>query len=294
MNGNFEEKSMKKIGLFINPIAGMGGKVGLKGTDGQDTLALARQRGAKPESSAKAIKALRKLLPLKDELLFFVASGSMGEMAAEKVGLNYKVIYEANAETTQKDTLNFLKKIKLEDVELLLFAGGDGTAKDVAQVIGLSLPVIGIPTGVKIHSPVYAITPEDAGALACDYLNEVPFTFMEKEVIDLDEEAFRKDEIKTQIFGFLKVPEDKKHLQAVKSPTPQSDTAAQVSAALQVIDEMEEDVYYLVGSGSTTSKILEELDLPVTQLGVDIFKNGELIAKDVYEQQILEIIDDNQ
>lgn len=284
---------MKKIGLLINPIAGMGGKVGLKGTDGQETLTLARQRGAKPESSDKTMKALKKLLPLKDKLLFLVANGSMGEKAVKEVGLNYEVIYEAHAETTQLDTLNFLEKLIAEGIDFLLFAGGDGTAKDVAQVIGLSLPVIGIPTGVKIHSPVYAITPEDAGALAYDYLNDIPFTFSDKEVIDIEEEAFRHDEIKTQIFGFLKVPEDKEHLQVVKSPTPQSDAAAQVSAALQVIDEMEEDVFYIIGSGSTTSKILEELDMPVTQLGVDIIKNGEFIAKDVYEQQILEIIDDH-
>ena len=283
---------MKKIGLFINPIAGMGGRVGLKGTDGADIVQLARERGAVPESSIKAMKALKKLLPLKDDCVYYVAQGAMGEMAAQDAGLTAEVVLEVDVETTAMDSQRLLKRFRELEVDLILFAGGDGTAKDVAREIGLSIPVIGIPTGVKIHSPVFTMTPESAGSLAHEYIldSEIPLT--DREVIDIEETAFRRDEIVTEVYGYLTVLNDQVHLQNLKSPTPQDGASAQVSAALQVIDEMVDDVYYIVGSGSTTSRVMEELGLSGTQLGVDIIKNRQLIAKDVSEREILAIIGD--
>lgn len=292
MNNKGGGIDLKKIGLLVNPIAGMGGKVGLKGTDGQVTLELAKERGAIPESPDKALKALEKLLPLKESLLFLVPSGSMGELTVQALGFNYEVIYQISQITTQKDSLEFLKQLKDYEVDLLLFAGGDGTARDVSRIIEFTFPSIGIPTGVKIHSPVYAISPEAAGELAYKFLSDAPLSVIRQEVIDIEEEAFRRDEIITKVYGYLNVPYDESHLQNLKSPSPQSDEHAQISAALQVIDDMEEDVYYIIGSGSTTQEILKELELSSTLLGVDIIKNKELIAKDVYEQQILDIIQD--
>ena len=283
---------MKKIGLFINPIAGMGGRVGLKGTDGANILQLARERGAVPESSTKAAKALKKLLPLKDDCVYYVAQGAMGEMAAQDAGLTAEVVLEVDGETTAMDSQRLLKRFRALGVDLILFAGGDGTAKDVAQEIGLSIPVIGIPTGVKIHSPVFAMTPESAGSLAYEYILDSDIPLIDREVIDIEEAAFRADEIKTEVYGYLNVPDDKVRLQNLKSPSPQDEAGAQVSAALQVIDEMEDGFYYIVGSGSTTSHVMEELGLPVTQLGIDIIKDKQLIAKDVSESEILEIIED--
>lgn len=283
---------MKKVGLLINPIAGMGGKVGLKGTDGEATLQLAKERGAVPESPNKAVKALEKLLPLKDNIHFLVASGHMGEHAVKAFGFNYDVIYQTAKETVQEDSFVFLELLKAEAVDLILFAGGDGTARDVAQVIKLATPSIGIPTGVKIHSPVYTVSPEAAGELAYTFLSNLPLSIVHQEVIDIEEEAFRNDEILTKVYGYLKVPYDEAHLQNLKSPSRQSEENAQISAALQVIDDMDEDVYYIIGSGSTTRGILNELNLPSTLLGVDIIKNKKFVAKDVYEQQILDIITD--
>ncbi len=282
--------SVKKIGLLINPIAGMGGKAGLKGTDGKDILELALKRGAVPESAQKAVKALEKLLPLKDQLTFYTASGEMGQDAAEKLGFIYEVVHSMNKETEAADSRALLEQLEARGVDLILFAGGDGTARDVAGTLTRKIPVIGIPTGVKIHSPVYALTPEDAGELAFDFLTDRPLAIFEKEVIDIEEKAFRRDEIITRVYGYLHVPYDESHLQNLKSPSLQSDAQAQTSAALQIIDAMEEDVFYLIGSGSTTYRILEELDIGGTVLGVDIIKNKKMIAKDVYEQQILEII----
>lgn len=281
---------MRKIGLLINPIAGMGGKVGLKGTDGLGVLELAIERGALPESNAKAEKALEKLLSLKDELIFLTANGLMGENALRKVGLDFEVIHETSALTDQDDTLDVLHIFKKEEVDFILFVGGDGTARDVASVVGLDIPVIGVPAGVKIHSPVYAVSPEGAGMLAYQYLSEGLIALIEMEVVDVDEDAFRQDEIITRLYNFLLVPKDNVYLQNLKSPSPQSEGDAQVSTALAIIDEMEDGCFYIIGSGTTTGRILEELDLPKTILGVDIIKDKKLVAKDVNEKEILDII----
>lgn len=284
---------MKRLGLLINPIAGMGGRVGLKGTDGADILVEAKKRGAKPESSLKASKALAYLSDIASEIEILTASGAMGEETCLKAGLSCQVIYNAPKETRPEDTQAVLKAFKDTQVDLILFSGGDGTARDMVNGIGLAIPVIGIPAGCKIHSPVYARTPEDAGKLAKAILSGSRIALQEEEVIDIDEESFRQDKINTRIYGYLNVPYDESFMQVTKSSSPQSDQAAQESAALTVIDGMQTDVYYIIGSGSTTSRIMQELHLPVTMLGVDIVQNKQLIAKDVYDQQILDIIGDS-
>ena len=283
---------MKKIGLLVNPIAGMGGKVGLKGTDGQAILAEAISRGAVPESARKAVKALEKLQPLKADIQFLVASGEMGQDVVVDLGFKYEVIHQMTSESSVEDSRQLLEKLLREEIDLILFAGGDGTARDVADTLPFEkeIPVIGIPTGVKIHSPVYAVTPEDAGELAFEFLSDHLLAILEKEVIDIEEAAFRRDKIITKVYGYLHVPYDESHMQNLKAPSLQSDADAQISGALQVIDDMKPDVFYIIGSGSTTHRILEELGLKGTVLGIDLVKNKELIAKDVYEQQILDLI----
>lgn len=281
---------MKKLGLIINPIAGMGGKVGLKGSDGKEVIEQARELGAKPESGGKALKALKKLEPLKDDLMVYVANGPMGEDVIKETSLNYEVAYNAGEETDPEDTEKLAKQFLEQGVDLILFAGGDGTARNIAAAVGLDIPVLGIPAGVKIHSPVYGRSPESAGEMAYLYLSGDEIQVQEEEVIDIEEEAFRRDEIITEIYGYLNVPYDTSHMQNLKSITPQSDTEAQLSAALQVLDDMKDGYYYIIGSGSTNGRILEELDLPVTMLGVDIIKDKKLVAKDVNESEIIDII----
>jgi len=282
---------MKSIGLVVNPIAGMGGKVGLKGTDGKEILEKARQLGSEPEAPLKAVRALEKLVPIKDEFTLFVAGGDMGENEAKKADLNYEVVYTPSEnETSVSDTTAVCETFEEKDVDLILFVGGDGTARDIHEAIESRIPVIGIPAGVKIYSAVHGNSPESAGKLAHDFINGVDLTLKEAEVIDLDEEGFRNDEVNIKIFGYMTVPQDETYMQNMKSPSPQSDSEAQESIALHVIDNLEDDVFYIVGSGSTPSQVLKELDQPVTVLGIDIMKNKETVAKDVNEQEILETI----
>lgn len=285
---------MRYVGLIVNPIAGMGGRVGLKGTDGADILAQARALGSVPEAPAKAQRALAQLEPIQEELTFLVAAGEMGETIVKELGYHYEVIYTPDSEDTQaEDTYELAQTLKEREVDLILFVGGDGTARDLTRAIGTAVPVIGAPAGVKIHSPVYGHTPESAGKLALSYLQGNPLELREEEVMDIEEEAFRQDHIQIAVYGYLQVPYDERHLQNLKSPSPQSDKEAQESAALYIIDQMDPDTYYVIGSGTTTARIMEELNLDHTILGVDIIKDGELIVQDASEAQILETVGDH-
>lgn len=285
---------MKKIGLLVNPIAGMGGRVGLKGTDGKDVLEKAILLGAAPEAQEKAYRALKKVVNLKDKFKILTASSSMGEDVCKKLGLCYEVIYKNLDTTSALDSKEILKIFLKNEVDLIFFVGGDGTARDVYSVIQDKIAVIGVPAGVKIHSPVYGNTPEQSGNLLFEFINGEDLPVIEKDVIDIDEQAFRDDKVEVSLFGYLKVPFDQRYLQNRKSPTPQSDNQAQVSIAYDIIDDMKDDVFYIIGSGTTPMYIMKELNLPFTVLGVDIIKNKKLIKKDCNEKDILDTIKDQR
>lgn len=285
---------MKKIGLLVNPIAGMGGRVGLKGTDGKDVLEKAILLGAAPEAQEKAYRALKKVVSLKDKFKILTASSSMGEDVCKKLDLCYEVLYKTLNTTSSLDSKEILKLFLKNNVDLIVFVGGDGTARDVYSVIQDKIAVIGVPAGVKIHSPVYGNTPEQSGNLLFEFINGENLPFLEKDVIDINEQAFRDDKVEVSLFGYLKVPFDQRYLQNRKSPTPQSDNQAQVSIACDIIDDMKEDVFYIIGSGTTPMYIMKELNLPYTVLGVDIIKNKKLIKKDCNEKDILDTIKDQR
>lgn len=285
---------MRKIGLIINPIAGMGGKVGLKGTDGKDILKKAIDLGASAEAPRKAQKAMEKLLDLKDEIIVITCKGIMGEDIAKALGFETHIVYAPDHNTSSVDTKEAANIILDEGVDLLLFVGGDGTARDIYQVVGAEQLVLGIPAGVKIHSPVYGNTPENSGNLALEYLTGKIKDVKEEEVVDIDEEAFRNDRMQTRLYGYLKVPIDKKFMQNKKAPTPLDEESSQRAIALDIIDNMEEDVYYIIGPGTSTRAIMETLKLSYTLLGVDIIKNKQLVDLDCSEEKILQHIKDNK
>lgn len=286
---------MKTMALLINPIAGMGGQAGLKGTDGADILQRALDLGAQPEAEVKAGKALQHLAEVDAPVKLLVAAGAMGENAAKAAGLDYEVIYEPSGkealETQKSDTEAFLDAAKAAQPDLLVFVGGDGTARDVCRKIGLDIPALGVPAGVKIYSAVYANSPESAGRLLAEWAQDSPMDYHETEVLDLDEAGFRQDEVDIQVFGYLRVPQHSQFMQNLKSASPQSDEAAQESIALDVLDHMDDEAMYLIGSGTSTRHIMDELGLDVTVLGVDIIKNRQLLVKDANEQEILDAIE---
>lgn len=283
---------MKKIGFIVNPIAGMGGKVGLKGTDGADTVARARELGAIPESPDKAIRALEILVPHKDQFALYTLPGNLGAEEAERAGLEAKVV-EIPVKGTAEDTKLGVKALVDQGIEALLFAGGDGTARNVAEVLGEDLPVVGIPAGVKIHSAVYATSPSNAGRVLENFIIGEP-EMQSAEVMDIDEEAFRDGRLSARLYGLMKVLVEPRLMQSSKDTSFASDDSALRGMAQYVVEEMEEDVVYIIGSGSTTRAVMEEMELDGTLLGQDVVKNKELVVKDATEQQILEAIQEQE
>jgi len=182
---------MKTIGLIVNPIAGMGGKVGLKGTDGKDILETAILLGASPVAPARAERFLATLKPVNGKIDLFVGAGDMGEHEAEKVGLEYKVVGSRKGYTTADDTKQIAENMMKNGVTLIAFCGGDGTARDILDVVDSKTPVLGIPTGVKMHSAAFAVNPESAARIAKGFLQN-HMQLREVGIMDVDEQSFRE------------------------------------------------------------------------------------------------------
>jgi len=281
---------MKKIGLIVNPIAGLGGRVGLKGTDGQEIVEKALELGAQPEAPERAVKMLHKLEPLREELRIFTYPGSMGETEARMCGFEPEVIGSIGAVTTSQDTIAAAQKLADLGMDLLVFVGGDGTARDIYAAVDGRLLVIGVPAGVKIHSAVYANNPQAAGELAVNYLQGRIGRTRDCEVMDIDEEAFRAGRVSAALFGFLKVPYDEQLVQGMKIGRAASEDAEIEEIAHYIVDQMQKDALYIIGPGSTAKAILKILQISSNLLGVDIVKDRHIVAQDVSERRLLEAI----
>jgi len=280
---------MKTMGFIVNPIAGMGGAVGLKGTDGKAVLKRAIMLGAKPIAPARAESFLAELEPVKSRIRLIVGAGKMGEDEARNNGFTFSVISEKRNETTAEDTKEVAKRIRDAGADLFVFCGGDGTARDVMDAVDIEIPVLGVPTGVKMHSAVFAVGPWAAARIAMEFLwEELPLR--ETEVMDVDEEAFREGRLSARLYGYMLTPYEPGLIQGVKvaSSMTESELRNQAALAIYIIEEMKPDVIYIIGPGTTTRTIADLLDEKKTLLGVDLFCNKKLIAKDVNEKQILE------
>lgn len=284
---------MKKLGVIVNPVAGMGGRVGLKGSDGIEILKKAREMGAEPESPRRAIEALKIIAKLKDEIEVLAYPDEMGADECRQAGLEPEVIGSIKSgETIPEDTIEAAREMAERGVDLILFAGGDGTARNIYTAIGPQIPVLGIPAGVKIHSAVYAINPRSAGEVASLYLQGKVVNIREAEVMDIDEEAFREGRVNARLYGYLKVPVERR-VQSVKSGA-RSEQAEVEGMAAEIVANMEKDTLYIIGPGTTTRAIMERLELPNTLLGVDVILNRELVASDVGEKQLFNLLDQHK
>jgi predicted polyphosphate/ATP-dependent NAD kinase len=282
---------IKTIGFIVNPVAGMGGAVGLKGTDGKAILTQAIALGAKPIASQRAETFLTELSLARKNLNLIVGAGDMGQKQAEKCGFACKVIGENKKETTSEDTQSIAKGIVATGVDLLVFCGGDGTTRDMLKAVDLKVPVLGVPTGVKMHSAIFAVSPIAAARVALRFLwSGLPLR--EAEVMDVDEQAFRLGHLSAELYGYLLSPFEPHLIQGNKmeSPMTESEVENQAAIAIYIIEEMQPDITYIVGPGTTTRTIGDLLDQKKTLLGVDLFQNKKIIAKDVSEKQILQTI----
>ncbi|WP_246034094.1 ATP-NAD kinase family protein [Thalassotalea mangrovi] len=281
---------MFKLGFLVNPIAGIGGSVAFKGSDGEDIANQAKALGAEPKSNLRARLALEVLTPYKDKITIFTGKADMGEDTARALGFNVQVIhyYEGDV-STASDTEALVSALQHQQVDLLLFAGGDGTARNVCAKVQGFFPVLGIPAGVKIHSGVYALTPTAAGRVVEEMLNNQLVSFLDADVMDIDETAFRQGVVKARRYGEMRVPSHLQYIQAVKSGGKETDELVLMDIAAHVIEQMDEELF-VMGSGSTVAAVMQEMALDNTLLGVDLVQEQELLAQDVTEQILYQAI----
>ncbi|MBP1912062.1 ATP-NAD kinase family protein [Thermococcus stetteri] len=300
---------MKKfrVGFIVNPIAGMGGRVALKGTDGVVEEAI--RRGARPVAPEVARLFLSELKHYEEaeSFEFITGPGPLGEEYLNEAGLHFDVIKHREVgyrevegvkipDTTAEDT-KVLAREMLGKIDILVFAGGDGTARDVYSVVGKRVPILGVPTGVKMFSGVFAASPESAARLLIEVAHGKA-RLEERDVMDLDEDAFRRDEVRPKHYGKALTPVVELLIQGAKQPQKVDESETLEAIADAVTEEiLNEDGIYFLGAGSTIKRVKDRLGINGTLLGVDVVevKDGKarLLVKDAAEKDLLRFADKN-
>lgn len=275
------------VGLVINPFAGIGGAVALKGSDGKETRAKALAMGAEPKAQLRAGQTLEVLKPYRDKLEFVTCDGAMGAEQLEQQGFRYRSVYSAAEQSSGLDTQQAVRKIQQQGVDIIVFAGGDGTARDVYQAVDEEQLVLGIPAGVKIHSGVYAVSPKAAGRVLENIVTGKLSSVRAADVMDIDEALFRQGTVKARRFGEMLIPAELQYVQAVKMGGKESDELVLADIAAEVVERVD-DEHLIMGSGSTVDSIMEEMQLQNTLLGVDWVHQQQLLGSDLTEQQLFE------
>lgn len=290
-----EDSIIRKMGLIVNPVAGIGGKVGLKGSDSKEILEKAFKLGATPISPVRTKQFLKHLHPVKSAISIICYPNEMGEDIVRECGFTPTIIGKIEkGNTSAADTKNAAMKMRDMGVKLIVFVGGDGTARDIFDSIDQTIPVLGIPSGVKIYSSCFGINPRSAARICMKFLwEELPIR--EGDVLDIDEEKYRNGKLDIKFYGNMLIPYEPTLVQDSKmaSPFTTNEHENQLGIAYQIIEEMDDKTIYILGPGTTVMSITEVLGENKSLLGVDLLKNKKIIALDVGEKQILEYIDDN-
>lgn len=283
------------MGFIVNPIAGMGGKVGLKGTNG--VLKEARARGAKPIAPIKARQFLSKLkeLQLEASIEILTCPAAMGEEEVKAGGLAAQILpVSLEAGTTAEDTQLAVRFLVKSKVDLIVFVGGDGTARDVLDAMREvnNVLVLGVPSGVKMYSGVFAVNALEAAEVVQAFLEGSAQT-MDFEIMDVDETVFRQDRLSVKLYGFLRGPFVPMRLVGSKQVSPETvdEHENQMATARFIVENIDPRATYVLGPGTTIKCIADLLGVEKTLLGVDIYRDKTLI-KDVNEQKILQEIKD--
>jgi predicted polyphosphate/ATP-dependent NAD kinase len=283
----------KKLGLIVNPVAGMGGSVGLKGTDGE-LYREALKLGAQPVTPARTRDVVAHLAHA-DQIELYTAPGRMGadhiDGSTAVFATTSVVGGELAGETTAEDTRGIAREMMALGVELLIFVGGDGTARDIYDAVGLNLPVVAVPSGVKVFSAVFSYSARAAAELIDAFIEGAETT--EEEVLDIDEAAFRQNKLASKLYGSLRVPAVKRFLQGGKeaSGSGVSVRESKQQIAAYVVETMEPRTLYLLGPGTTVKSIADAAGVRKTLLGVDAYADGNLVGSDVNEKAILSLAD---
>ncbi|MEX2454662.1 MAG: NAD(+)/NADH kinase, partial [Rhodospirillaceae bacterium] len=306
------QTTIRRIGFLLNPVAGMGGLVGLKGTDG--VVAEAIRRGARPVAPGRAAKALSRFSQLRAEaaapaeIAWIACAGAMGADALHAAGFGVsETVYAPGsprspgspdsdglpgAETGRDDTIAAVRALIDAGIDLLLFCGGDGTARDICSVIGKSTPILGIPSGVKMFSGVFGTTPEHTADLLQDWLGGTLGT-VEADVLDLDEERYRRGEWAVRHYHTARTPLAPEFVQASKSIGGGiGESAEKAGIAAFVREEYDSPGrLFLLGAGTTVEAVGAAFGVEKTLLGIDAAADGSQVGWDLDERGLLELLE---
>jgi len=306
---------MLTVGLLINPTAGVGGPAAMKGSDGIEAQERARELGVAPQAVARARTAFSELANLFDSAekplcRIITLSGSMGHEALTELPAEPFLIEVLSEPQIPKvptaNTTHAGVEALAPLVDLLVFVGGDGTARDVLDALGpggadkrgasgSSVPVLGIPAGVKMHSGVFATSPGSAAHVLALLIEGGLVAAHQAEVKDIDEEALRSGKVGSVTYGELLVPSVGGYLQHVKSAGKEVEALVLLEIAAEVAEHFSASVPLVLGPGSTCFAVKEELlsaapdsvaEQP-TLLGVDVIQNGQLLRKDASAGELL-------
>jgi predicted polyphosphate/ATP-dependent NAD kinase len=282
---------MLRIGLIVNPYAGIGGPLGFKGSDGAEIRQAALAQVNELRAPARVDRCLQKIAPSREHFEILSAPGAMGAQACGALGLPHRVVDIAHTPISEaEDTKSAVTTICKQGVDLLLFAGGDGTARDVLDAIPQQQVVLGIPCGVKMHSGVFAVSPEAAGELLLRLIRAGLVNLQQREVRDIDEVAFREGQVRAKFYGEMLVPEEGHFLQHTKVSGVESDELISHDIAAAVVERSSQDVLYIIGPGTTTLAIEKEIGVEGTLLGVDAIHAGKLVCADASAEQLLALL----
>ena len=263
---------VRKVAFFVNPLAGYGGIRNNKGSDG-----LSLDNIDDSTSIKRAIEFLKGINT--ENIEFKVPSGPMGSSEMDLTRNTYRISYNPSEPSSRDDTINFIRAT--EDVDIICFVGGDGTARDVLST-GTKLPVLGIPAGVKMYSSVFAMNIKHAIEIFDTICNR-DTNYLYAEVDDINEEKYRSGILQVRNFGSLLVPDTEGMITTSKAEYPVSSS---FDIAEYFLDNMDPETYYIIGPGSTCKAIIDSMGAHTNMLGFDIIKNKHVLVSDAEEEQI--------
>ena len=291
---------MTRIGILVNPDAGLGGRLGYKGTDGR--AAEARAAGAVDRSGPRMTDALSRFSELLSHLRqaphLMSCSGRMGSDWIP-AGISFEEMVRAPAESTAEDTRRAVSELLDANIDLLFYAGGDGTTRDIVAALEeaqhTDLPLVGVPTGVKMHSGCFAATPRAAAEVLAAWLAG-DLMLASTEVMDLDEEAYREGEWKVRMYAEVQTPSSPRWMQGAKMRVAAAEEEEVLEGLAAHVGELAEEnpgMLIIWGSGGTLRAMSENLGMQTTLLGIDASRDGVLVGRDLAEDGLLELLDGN-
>ena len=292
---------MVKLGLLVNPDAGLGGRLGLKGSDGQAEIA--RSRGAQDRSGPRMRIMLDHLTAISKESLdgiqWYLSEGRMGTDWIPPTISPFGIIHSSNSSTDANDTSQLVASLIDSDIDLLIYAGGDGTTRDVVAALSQygrpELPIIGVPTGVKMHSGCFASSPKAAAEVLSSWL-EGDLLLSSTEVLDLDEDLYREGKWVVRLYAEAITPASPRWMQGSKMRVEASGEEEVIQGLAEHVREtlIDDQMMIIWGSGGTLRTIGGILGFELNTLGIDITLGTNIVASDLNEKEILAALEEHQ